>query len=1244
MKVKNPEIKMNKKMNDLNIRLNGKIFKGSREKTILDLARYNNIDIPTLCHDPRLKPYSSCYLCVVEVVGMRGLQPACSTSLFDGMEINTNNERIRYARRTALELLISNHYADCSAPCKHTCPAGVDIQGYISLIDKGMYSEAVALIKEVNPLPAICGRVCVRPCELACRRNLLDEGAAVGIDYLKRFAADYDLSSNKHFIPEINPSTGKKVAIIGAGPGGLAAAYFLQQKGHQVDIFENHPKPGGMLRYGIPEYRLPNNLLDKEVETITETGVNIYYNKKFGENLLYKEIKSRYDSLILTIGSQKGTLIGCEGDDAINVFSGIEFLGNMEATGKKMDFTGKKVVVVGGGNTAMDCCRTSMRCGAEKTYIVYRRTEKEMPANPIEIHESKEEGIEYLFLSNPVRVNKDNDGKVKSMTLIRMELGKPDASGRRRPIHIEGSEFDIELDYILAAIGQQTVVDFIDDINNNTGEGKLELNKWGDIDADSRTLQTGIPSVFAAGDGVTGPATLIEAIAQAGIAAISCHQFLTGQPVKAPMKEFISKKDNFKEQIKDEYKIRYLKQLRKEMPLIPPDKRSNFREVELGYTEEAAWHESNRCLECGCSEYFTCKLKEYSTQYGAKQKTYAGDFKEYEVDYSHPFIEIDNNKCILCGRCIRICKEVVGANALGYVNRGFETFIAPSMGKSLKDTECESCGLCISACPTGGISENIHFKPGPVELEEYTSLCNYCSVGCTISINHKNGYVMKVKGREGLINNKANICRYSRFGYDYFNDSDRIIRPLQKINGQFTEITFEKAFSLIKEKISGVKPDKNIFFAGARLSNEEMYLIQKLAREGAGTNNITNFHYHGRGQEYAGDPGNNVPFSQLDGASKIYLIGSEINNDNPVAGFMVNTASVNNNIPVELITTQVKSSVEHKVNLKLKIKSYFYFLKAVNHYLLSKGLENALFIHDHVSNFEEYKLNLLKENYYDLVKKAGFTKPGIIQNFAENYNKEMNAIILYSEKELSANECQEIMNLAIITGKHGKTSNGIICLKEKNNSQGLFDMGIFPDRAIGNQKINKDFLEMAANNPRINNFPENIPENIDFNQGKHNIRNIFIFGEDPAGCAVNKEIINKWLNNSDFLVVQDYFMTDTAKEAELVLPASFPGETGGSFTNTQKVIQEFERKIKPVTELSNIEQLLSILKLFDLDSFKTLEDIKWEIISLLPKNIGYQKYLLNSTNTNNTTRNFNYSCDNIVKRFEERFENLLADK
>ncbi len=1224
----------------LNVKLNGKIIQAYRGETILDLAKRNNIEIPTLCNDPRIKPYTSCYVCVVEVEGMRGLQASCSTKVTDGMKIDTHNERVKKARKTALDLLLSNHYADCLAPCTQACPAGVDVQGYISLIDKGQYNEAIALIKETNPLPAICGRVCVRPCETACRRNLLDEGAAVGIDYMKRFAADYDLESESKYIPEIKESTGKKVAVIGTGPGGLSAGFFLQKEGHQVDIYEASPKAGGWLRYGIPEYRLPNDLLQKEVDNITDMGVKIFYNKKLGGNLKYKDLQKKYDAVILAIGSQKGTLIGCEGDDAENVFPGIYFLKNMEMTGQKYNFKGKKVAVVGGGNTAMDCCRISKRCNADNVYVIYRRTENEMPANPIEIHESKLEGIKYKLLTNPSRINKDKDGKVKSITCLKMKLGKPDASGRRRPVPIEGSEFELEIDYILAAIGQKTVVNFLDEVNEIANEGELKLNRWGDIDANPYTLQTGIKNVFAAGDGVTGPATLIEAVAQAKIASRSCNQYLHNLPVEPLSKEFISKKDNFKTQVIEDYKGQFAEQKREEMPTLDPSERMNFKEVELGYaSEDVAKHEAQRCLECGCTEIFTCDLKKYSTEYDVEQKRLSGEYTEYQIDFRHPYIEIDNNKCILCARCIRICSEVVGADALGLVDRGYDTYVAPGMGNSLQDTTCESCGLCISTCPTGAITENVLFKPGPIKLDPVDTICNYCSVGCKITINHKSQFVMKVTGKDGQINKDGNLCKYPKFGYQYLNDNSRIIKPLLKINGRFEEISFEKAYDIITEKIKSVKPDDNVFFAGARLTNEEMYLIQKLARARAKTNNVTSFHYLNRGIGYVNNSEANVLFDQIEDASKIYLIGSEINRDNAVAGFMINNAQYKHNIPVELITVHENSTMKHKVDEVLEIKSYYHFIKAVNYYLVANNFQNGMFIKDNCKGFEEYKEKLLKENFVELVEKSGVTYMDKIVEFAKEYNKQLNAILVFSEKELSSNTCVELFNLAKITGKLGKTSSGLISLKEKNNSQGLFDMGICPTFGVGMQAIdNKDFIAKLKKKWNTKKLPSTINVSQYNSLEKGILKNIFIFGEDPLGCAKNKVQIAGWLAIVDFVVVQDYFMTETAKQSDLILPGSLPLESGGSFTNTQQVIQEFDKQFSSKVEHLSYLQIVDLLKKLGSKEKSDLHDIRMEAISLLPTEINAKKYQFVFTNIDNNNRIFEYGCDSVNELFEKEFE------
>jgi len=1219
-------------MDKINIIINGKPVKGYSNEYIVDVAKREGIIIPTLCNDDRLEPYSSCYVCVVEIEGNPKPQPSCSTRITEGMVINTESQKVTEARQTALNLLLSNHYADCVAPCKETCPAGVDVQGYISLIEKGLYSEAVALIKIVNPLPAICGRVCVRPCEAACRRNHLDEGTGVGIDYMKRFAADYDLESVNKFIPEKEPSTGKKVAIIGAGPGGLAAANYLQLKGHQCDIFEAQDSPGGWLRYGIPEYRLPNDIIDKEVKNITNLGVNIYYEKKLGDNLKYSEIQDKYDASILTIGSQRGTLLRAEGEEADGVFSGIDYLRNMELTGQRYDFKGKTVVVVGGGNTAMDCCRSAMRCGSTDVKVVYRRTEKEMPANPIEIHESKLEGIDYMLLHNPVRVNSNGDGKVKSVTLIKMELGEPDASGRRRPQPIEGSEFELECDYILAAIGQKTDINFLDDVNSVAKNGQLAANKWGDIDADSKTLQTGIPNMFAAGDGVTGPATLIEAIAQANIAWLSCHQYLTGQELTPEPKPFISRRDNFKDQDPNDYLGRYQKQMRQEMPVMDPKDRCNYEEVELGYANEnVVKEEADRCFECGCSEYFDCKLQQYATKYEVDQKYYAGEFKQYNVDFSHPLIEIDNNKCILCAKCIRVCDEVVGAKALGLVERGFETYVAPSLNKKLTETDCENCGMCISICPTGAITENVPFKVMPVEADKIETIDCFTSEGASIELLHKSNYYFRAEGTKGLVNKMGSIGKHAKFGYRIFNDLERLTKPMLKENGSWKEIEFEQAFDIIQKKISGNEKDTMIF-AGGRLSNEELYLTQKFTRTALKTNNIASLNYIDRGSGYNYITHKSVSMDQFKDAGKIYIIGADLNYSNPLINHIIFNAAKTKGVEVILITEKENAKLAQKCNKVVKTGSYHAFIKAMNKIMAEYKWYNKFFIDGNVNGFDKYIKELDADKLDTLCAKAEIPRKELLE-FTSTYTKEQNAIVVFGENEISSPVATEIINMVMLSGKLGKTASGLFAIKEKNNSQGLIDMGVKPTLGVGGVPFNENYLNYAD---KFYNHQATKAEAIcqcdRILEGS--FKNFVLFGEDPIGTAKDVNKVKSWFKNADFIAVQDYFMTETAQMADLILPASFHFETGGSFTNTQKFIQPFEKVANPICKMDNLHILSGILAKFDIKQSADKNVIFEEITELLSNTPEFKPEFTN-TIEDIDTKHFNYSCDVMLKKVSE---------
>lgn len=485
----------------------------------------------------------------------------------------------------------------CKTACMDACPVHTNVPGYIKLIAEGEYKAAYKLIRETNPLPACVGRVCYAPCQEACNRGEIDEPLC--IRDLKRVPGD-QWNIEELEVPVV-AKTDKKIAIVGAGPAGLAAANDLALKGHNVTIFEALPEPGGMLRVGIPEYRLPKEVLRQEIGYIQKLGVEIKTGVRVGKDVTLEKLKKDYDAIFVGVGAHGGIKLGVEGEDTPGVMEGIGFL-RAVSLGEKVN-VGKKVAVIGGGNTAIDCARTAKRLGAKEVTIVYRRSRTEMPASEEEVTAAEEEGMKIEFLTTPTRFSAQNK-KLAEMECVRMKLGEPDASGRPRPIPVKGSEFTIAVDTVIAALGQAPETDFVKGLG-------VSLSKRGTIEIDNKTGATNIEGVFAGGDVVTGPAFVIDAIAAGKKAARSIHQYLTGQPIEGeePGKE---PEKLSEEEVKD-LKKRFPSRSKVEMREEPVRERTkDFREAALGYSAEEGKEEASRCLAGqieGCIECHECERR-----------------------------------------------------------------------------------------------------------------------------------------------------------------------------------------------------------------------------------------------------------------------------------------------------------------------------------------------------------------------------------------------------------------------------------------------------------------------------------------------------------------------------------------------------------------------------------------------------------------------------------------------------------
>ena len=533
-------------------------------------------------------------------------------------------------------------------PCKAACPILTDVREYVQLIAERRFEEAFSAIRKQNPLPGVCGRICTHPCETACKRGQVDEPVAIAS--LKRFAADGFREGG--YKVQTSESTGHKVAVIGSGPAGLAAAHDLALLGHRVTIFEVLPVLGGMLRVGVPAYRLPKDVLDEEIQAILDLGIEVKTKVRMGEEIQLADLFDQgYEAVFLAIGAHKDRKLAIPGEDEFaGVVSAVSFLRDVNE--KSSPKVGKRVAVIGGGNTAVDSARAVLRMGAETVHMVYRRSKDEMPAAQEEIEEAAHEGVQIAYLTSPLEVFGE-DGKVTGVRCVKNELGEADASGRRSPRPVPGSESTLDVDMVIAAIGQAPESSLLAD--------ELKVAERGNriVVEDLNTLVTTLPGVFAGGDAVTGPATAVKAIAAGKRAAVSIDHYLRGEalPKAEPLKEGEERK--LAAEIVE--KTRRLPRSRVQV-LSVASRLAGFDEVALGLTEDQAVREAQRCLHCNLGAY------------------------------------LDQERCITCGACVEVCP-------LDIPFRGEDGKVGVDVFK------CQACGACAAECPVQAVSMRF-YAPG----------------------------------------------------------------------------------------------------------------------------------------------------------------------------------------------------------------------------------------------------------------------------------------------------------------------------------------------------------------------------------------------------------------------------------------------------------------------------------------------------------------------------------------------------
>ncbi|HAS6332740.1 TPA: formate dehydrogenase subunit alpha [Vibrio vulnificus] len=1210
-------------------------------QTVLQAAKVCGVEIPSLCGMNRSGEKIPCDLCVVEVES-GGTRRACELEVYNGLTVNTQSEALSAHRKQALNRIMSDHYADCEAPCKTACPAGVDIQSYLYHIAQNDHQKAIEVIKRTLPMPLSIGRVCPAFCESECRRSLVDD--AIAIRQLKRHAADADLAAQEAYTPERKADKNKRIAIVGSGPGGLTAGYYLTNEGYQVDVFEAMPQAGGWLRYGIPEYRLPKSILDKEIALMCRNGMAIHTDKKLGRDISLSQLSQDYDAVCLAVGASKAVAMDYPGSDLDGCYLGVDYLKDFVT--EQRFTTGKKVAVIGGGNTAIDCARTAVRTGADTT-LIYRRTRDEMPAEDYEIEEAEHEGVKFHFLTNPAQNIADGDGRVCSVKLEKMALGAPDASGRRRP-EATGEYFTEAFDTVIAAVSQQADLSFMQ------GEAlTLPLTRWNTADANPETMHSGTGNIFSIGDFRRGPATAVEAVADGRIAAQAIDRFFDGDMENIPLKPFNSRKEQKLKQVDPLHFSHLQKVARTIMPELTSQQREqSFEEVELGFDNAEAMAEAARCLECGCQVNTSCDLRDYATEYGAEQHFhYSVNIKshdewqalrqndprhKYPIDHSSEFIVFDANRCISCGQCIQACREQSVQGVLSFMNleKG-RPVVRPDcrpnfggQGVRMGDSRCVQCGACVQACPVGAMTDARDRSQGrETPLKKVDTICTYCGVGCklTMHVDEAANRIRYVEGAHSPVN-EGMLCVKGRYGFDFVASEERLTTPLIRKDGWLQPASWQEAISLIADKFSTIKQDFGgralAGFSSAKTTNEDNYAFQKFMRRELGTNNVDHCARlcHAStvtGLEASLGSGamtNDIP--SIKHSDVIFIIGSDTSAAHPVIASHIKQAVRHHGARLIVADPKRIGMADHaELYLAHRPGTDVMLINGVMQQIIKNGWYDMEYIEERVDGFDTMLQEVMSPAYsLDKVELVTGVKANDIFAMARMIGTAKRTAVYYSmgitQHTTGHDNVRSIANLQLLCGNIGIEGGGINPLRGQSNVQGACDMGALPNNYPGYQKVynplvrEKFVIEWDA--PNLSAEPGLTLTEIIDGACRRDVRALYVMGENPVLSDPNQAHVIEGLEALDFLVVQDIFLTETAQYADVVLPSCSFAEKSGHFTNTERRVQRIYPAVNPPGEAKEDWRIIQeIANAMGSDwHYRSVADITNEITRVTPQYAG----------------------------------------